>query len=58
MQILEAIEIIDKISAEKGIPFLETLSELKSNPDYYTIQELAAFDTVMVAGKTMFTSVA
>jgi hypothetical protein len=58
MQILEAIEIIDKLSAEKGVPFLEMLTEIKSKPDYYTIEELAAFDTVMEAGKTMFASVA
>ena len=57
MQIFKAIEIIDKISAEKGVLFLETLSEIKSKPDYYTIEELAAFDTVMTAGQDMFASV-
>jgi hypothetical protein len=58
MQILEAVEIIDKLSAEKGVLFLEMLTEIKSKPDYFTIEELAAFDTVMEAGKTMFASVA
>lgn len=58
MQILEAIGIIDNISATKGVPFLETLEAIRAQPDYYTIEELAAFDTVMAAGKDMFASVA
>jgi len=57
MQILEAIGIIDNISADKGVSFLDMLDAIKAKPDYYTIEELAAFDTVMAAGKDMFAPV-